>query len=139
MSIYYRLTHSKFQIGCAIPCWMGMETIGLYNSISLLSGKDAGASIWFNLLYAWSGTVGFFTIIFVFGIIADVYNVSNEVRKTMDGNYNLKRKKWLKRWLKSCPVFKIYFRGSNYPDRLTPLSLQKFGINQTVSLLILKK
>lgn len=138
MAIQYRLNHSQFQIGCGIPCWMAMETICLYNTLSLLGGSDTGGSIWYNLLYAWSGTVCFFVIIFVFGILADVYNVSAAVQEMIDGNPGLKRSKWLKRWVKSCPILKIYFGGTNYLDRLTPLNFQDLVIDQTVSLLLLK-
>ncbi len=138
MAIQYRLNHSQFQIGFAIPSLIALQTISLYNTISLISGKDTGASIWYNLLYAWCGVVCFFMIIYVFGILADVYNVSNGVQKQINGTHDLKRNKWFKRWIKSCPALRIYFGGSNFLDRLTPLNFQDFVINQTVGLMLLQ-
>lgn len=137
MAIQYRLNHSQFQIGFAIPCWMAMQSICLYNSISLISGKDTGASIWFNLLYAWSAVVCFCVIIFVFGILADVADVSSKVRKKINGNSELKRNKWFQKWVKSCPILKIYVGGSNFLEKITPLNFQDMVINQTVNLLLL--
>lgn len=138
MAIQYRLNHSQFQIGLAIPSLIVLQTICLYNTISLFSGKDTGASIWYNLLYAECGTVCLFMIMYVFGILADVYNVSSGVQKRINGQHDLKRNKWFKRWIKSCPALRIYFSGSNYLDRLTPLNFQNFVINQTVGLMLLQ-
>ncbi len=138
MSIHYRLNLSQFQIGFAIPCLIAVQTACLMNTFSLISGKEIGGPIWYNLLYVWGAMVFFLVIIFVFGILADVYNVSSEVQRKVNGRHDLKRNKWFKRWLKSCPRFKIYFGGSNYFDRLTPLNIQSFAINQTVSLMLLQ-
>ncbi len=138
IAIHYRLHLSQFQVGCAIPTFIAFQIACLYNTISMISGKDTGAPIWYDLLYAYEEFVAFLLVIFVFGILADVYNVSSETQTKINGKPELKRNKWLKRWIRSCPVFKIHFGGSNYLDRLTPLTVQNFAINQTVSLLLLQ-
>ncbi len=137
LSVHYRLSFSQFQLGFAIPSFIAFQTACLYNTIVLISGKDTGGPIWFNLMYACEEVDVIFLVNFVFGILADVYNFSNGIQKQLNERYDLKRTKWFKRWIKSCPVLKIYFGGSNYVDRLTPLNIQDFTINQTVSLMLL--
>ncbi len=136
LSIQYRLNHSMFQLGCAIPCLIAIQMACLNNSIVLFSGKDTGGPIWYNLLYVWCEFMVFLMIVFVFGILADVHNVSIEVHKKINGRLELKRNKWFKRWIKSCPVLKIYFWESNFMDRLTPLNIQSFAVTQTVNLML---
>ncbi len=138
MSSHYRLNHSMFQLGCAIPCLIAMQVACLHNSIALFSGKDTGGPIWYNLLYVWGEVVIFSMIMFVFGILADVNNVSIEVNKKINGSLELKRIKWFKRWIRSYPVQKIYFWESNFMDRLTPLNIQSFAVTQTVNLMLLQ-
>ncbi len=138
IGIHYRLNLSQFQIGCAILSFIVMQLACLYNSIFFLSGKDTGGPIWYDLLYGWS-EVGMITgIIIVFGMLADVYNASQRFQMTIHGRHDLKRNKWFRKWFKSCPVFRIYFGMSNYLDRLTPLNIQDFAVNQTVSLMLLQ-
>ncbi len=139
MGIHYRLNLSQFQIGCAMFSFIAMQWACLYNSISFLSGKDTGGPIWYDLMYAWSEIVFIVGVLFVFGILADVSNVSQRVKNKINGRHELKTNKWFKRWLKSCPVFRIYFGGSNYLDSVTPLNIQNFAVTQTVSLMLLLK
>jgi hypothetical protein len=42
-----------------------------------------------------------------------------------------------KREIKSCGLMKVRFGGANYIDRLTPLVMEDFCINQTLSLILL--
>ncbi len=116
-----------------------MQVACLNNSIALFSGKDTGGPIWYNLLYVWAEVMIFSMIVFVFGILADVHNVSVEVHKKINGRSDLKRNKWFKRWIISCPPMKIYFGGSNFMDRLTPLNIQSFANSQTANLMLLHK
>ncbi len=138
VSIHYRLCLSRFSIGCGILVYIAMQSACLYNSIWFIAGKDTGGPIWYNLVYAWTEIIAIAVVIFVFGILADVNNVSQRVQQKINRQYELKRNKWFKRWFKSCPTFKIYFGGSNYMDRLTPLKIQNFAIQQTVSLMLLQ-
>ncbi len=117
---------------------IAMQLACLYNSIAFLSGKETGGAIWYDLMCAWFEVVIIFVIIFVFGFLADVYNVSQQALQKINGRHELKKHKLFGRWLKSCPVFKIFFGGSNYLDRLTPLNIQDFAVNQTVSLMLLQ-
>ncbi len=138
IGIHYRLILSQFPIICAMCSFIAIQMACLYNSFSFISGKDTGGPVWYDLLYAWSEITSFTTVIFLFSILGDVYNVSQRVQQQINGRHDLKKNKWFKRWLKSCPVFKIYFGGSNYLDRLTPLNIQNFAFNQTVSLMLLQ-
>ncbi len=138
-SIQYRLNLSRFSIGCGILGYIMSQVACLYNSITFLSGKDTGSPIWYDLVYGWSEIICIAFVIFVFGILADVNNVSQQVQQKINGRHELKRNKRFKRWFQSCPVFKIYFGGSNYFERLTPLNIQNFAINQTVSWMLIKQ
>ncbi len=137
ISIHYRLNVSQFKLGCAIPCFLAMQTACLYNSIAFLSGKDTGGPVWYALAFLWAEVVLIGVTVFVFGILADVYNVSSRAQNKINGRPELMKNKWVKRWVKSCPILKIYFGGSNFFDQLTPLNIQNFAINQTVSLMLL--
>ncbi len=138
MSIHYRLNLSQFQIGCTIPCFIAIQTACLYKTLSWLSGKDTGGPILYNLLCLSSEVCIVFMTIFGFGILANVHKASMDVQRKINRKSDLKRNKWFKRWLKSSPVLKIYFGGSNFLDRLTPLNLQNFAISQTVNLMLLQ-
>ncbi len=138
MSIEYRAYISQFQISFAIPSFIALQTACLYNTISVLSGKDTGGPIWYNLLYAYVAVVIFLDVIFVFGIFANVYEVSKGIQEKINAKTDLKRNKWFKRWFRSCPIFRIYIGGSNYLEKLTPLTIQDFVIDQTVSLMLLQ-
>ncbi len=139
MAIQYRLNYSRVMIGISIPCVIAMETVCLYNTISLVSGRRANDSLGYNLLYAWTGIMLLLNVILMFGMLADVFNVSTKVLETINAKPEFRKSPWFRRWLRSCQVLKIYFGGTNYLDRLTPLTLEDFVINQTVSLLLLKK
>lgn len=49
----------------------------------------------------------------------------------------LEGKKLIRRQVKGCSMLKVKF-GSNFIDRGTPLVIQNFCINQTVSLTLIK-
>ncbi len=134
--LHYRPNLSQFQIGCTMLSLITMQLACLYNSISFLSGKNTGGPIWYHLFCAWCEFVLVNLTVFVFSILADVYNVSNAVLKKIKGRTELKRNPWLSRWIKSCPTFKVYFGGSNYLDRLIPLNIQNFIVIQTISLVL---
>ncbi len=138
MAIEYRLIYSRLMIGTIIPCVIAMETVCLYNTILLVSGRSSNDSMGYNLLYAWCGVVLLGNIIFMLGMLAAVFNVSTEVLRKLSAKPELRKNSWFRRWLRSCQVLKIYFGGTNYLDRLTPLAVEDFVINQTVSLLLLK-
>lgn len=136
MAIQYRLNYS-LMVGIAIPCVICMETVCLYNTLSLVSGQSANDSMVYNLLYAWTGVMLVVNVVYMFGMLADAFNVSTEVLGMLNANPNLRRSAWFRRWLRSCQVLKIYMGGTNFLDRSTPLVIEEFVINQTVSLLLL--
>ncbi len=138
MAVQYRLNYSRLMIGISIPCALVMETVCLYNTISLISGRGGNDSLGYNLLYAWTGIMLMVNIVFMLGLLAEVFNTSTEVLRMLNANPKLRRNQWFRRWLRSCPVLKIYIGGTNYLDRLTPLTLEEFVIDQTVSLLLFK-
>ncbi len=138
MAVQYRLNYSRFMIGTIIPVMIAMETICLYNTVSFLSGRSTNDSSGLNLLYAWSGFMVLFNVIFMLGLLAEVFNVSTKVIRMMNVSSNMRKHSWFRRWLRSCQVLKIYFGGNNYLDRLTPLAVENFIIEQTASLLLLK-
>lgn len=136
--IQYRINYSRYMIGSIMPCFLSMSVICLYNTIIKISGRSANGSWGYSVLYAWSGMICILNILFMFGILADVYNVSHKVLQRLEANEEFRKHIFFRRWLKSCPTLKIYFGGSNFLDRHTPLNLQNFVIEQTVSLLLLK-
>ncbi len=138
MAVQYRLNYSRLMIGITIPCVLAMETVCLYNTISLVSGRGGNDSLGYNLLYAWTGIMLVVNVVYMFGMLAEVFNTSTEVLRMLNANPKLRRNPWFRRWVRSCQVLKIFIGGSNYLDRLTPLTLEDFVINQTVSLLLLR-
>lgn len=136
--IQYRVIYSRFMIGSIMPCFMSMSIMCLYNTIKTVSGENESSSTGYNLLYAWAGMICISNTLYMFGILADVSNVSEKVLGRLRGKVEFRKNKWFRKWLRSCPTLKIYFGGSNYLERRTPLNLTDFVIEQTVSLLLLK-
>ncbi|CAL8127975.1 unnamed protein product [Orchesella dallaii] len=140
MSIVYRDIYSKFflvvlMISCTI-----MQVVCLYNTVTVFAKggyKDESFQIGLNLVYFWCTFLAIFIIVVMFGILADVYCVARNVHEEISGTVDLKRSKWFVRFLKSCPVLRIYLGGSNFLDEMTPLTCEDFAIDQTVSLLLL--
>jgi hypothetical protein len=54
-----------------------------------------------------------------------------------NNNNNKKRYHQVRREIKSCTRMKVGFGSANYIDRLTPLVMEDFCINQTLSLILL--
>lgn len=106
---------------------------GLVNFIHLVSAKDTGGPIWFSLIWVLGALDVFLMVIFSFGVLSNVYNDSKQVLGNIRVRLQLKRNKWFKSWPKSCPALRIYFGGANYLDRIPPLNIHDFVINQTVS------
>lgn len=138
LCIQYRLNYSRYMIGSIMPCLVSMSVICWYNTIKKISGQNVNASMGYSLLYGWGGFVSLLNVLFMFGILVDVSNVSKKVLRRVNCKEEFRKNKWFRRWLKSCPTLKIYFGGSNFLERRTPLNLTKFVIEQTVSLLLLK-
>lgn len=139
ISIQYRIIFSQFQISCVIVCCIAIQTACLYNTIIFMSGGDTGGPIWYDLMYAWTELTIFADIVFVIGILAEVNSVSEKMQKKINGRHELKKNKWLKRWIRSSPGLKIYFGESNYLEKITPLIFQDFSTRQTASLMLLQK
>jgi len=141
MTIVYREIYSRFLVAMCIICCTVMQIVCLYNTVQVLARggwKDENFQIGLNLVYFWCAFVAQFAIVMFFGMLADVYGVAKKVQGEMAGNVVLKRSKWFVRFLKSCPVLKIYICGSNFLDETTPLTCEDFAIDQTVGLLLLK-
>lgn len=139
LSTEYRACFSKVMLAVVTSGFLVTGTVSLYNTIQFASGNEsAGGSLQYNIIYMWAGIASLGDTVFINGILADTYKTSSSVLNNLKTQVQLKKSKWFQRWLKSCPVIKVYFGGTNYYDELTPLNLLDFVIDQTVSLLLLK-
>ncbi|CAL8136191.1 unnamed protein product [Orchesella dallaii] len=141
MSIAYREVFSKSLLAVLMMSCTIMQIVCMYNTVTVLarSGwKEANFQIGLNLLYFWCTFLAMFVIVVILGMLADVYVVANKVNESISGTVTLKRSKWFVRFLKSCPVLRIYLFGTNFLDEMTPLTCEDFAIGQTVSLLLLQ-
>lgn len=89
--IQYSLNYSRYMIGSIMPCFLSMSIICLYNTVINISGRSASASFEYSVLYAWSGTICVTNILFMFGILADVYNLSNKVLRKLEGKEEFRK------------------------------------------------
>lgn len=77
--------------------------------------------------------------VLVFTCASWVYNVSVQVMRTQERNLLTdKKNSVLRRSAKACAVLKIKF-GSNFIDNGRPLVIQNFCLNQTASLILIKR
>ncbi|CAL8112273.1 unnamed protein product [Orchesella dallaii] len=144
IAIEYRELYSRTVVVATLLCGTVMQVVCLYNTITVLlkgsKGTDADGSlqIGLNLVYFWCTIVAACGIVVFMGILADVYSVAKNVHQEIASTVALKRSKWFCRFLRSCPILRIYLGGSNFLDELTPLTCEDFAIDQTVGLLLLK-
>lgn len=139
LSLEYRNCFSRVMLAIATSGYLVVGTVSLYNTIQFVSGRDTTGSLEYNLIYMWGGVAALLDIIFMNGLLAGVYKASLAVQSCLNANLQLKRSRWFRKWLRSCQVLRVYFGGTNYFDELTPLNLLDFVIDQTVSLLLVKK
>ncbi|CAL8121154.1 unnamed protein product [Orchesella dallaii] len=139
LCIHHRAIYSKYFVGASTICIISLAILCLNNSIVAAFDPGAGKQqLGFDLLYLW-GTFGTgLVLVTMTGILSDVYKVSKYTRRQMSTNLVLKRNIWFKRFLKSCPIIRIYIAGNNFVDELTPLTFENFVIMETVDILLLK-
>ncbi|CAL8133409.1 unnamed protein product [Orchesella dallaii] len=132
---YRKLNCSYFLTTYTLSTTM-LAVICLYSSIS--AAESGSVQLGLSMLYLWCAFSNCFIILFIYGIFADVFRVSKRVQREMNCKVEFKKNKWYTRFLKTCPPIRIFIGGTNFFDELTPLTLEDFVVNQTVSLLLLK-
>ncbi|CAL8140561.1 unnamed protein product [Orchesella dallaii] len=143
IGILHREIYCSYVLPVSLICCILMQVVCLYNTITVLlkeNGKqtDEDLQIGLNLVYLWCTFLSAIAILVLFGIMAGVYKVGRQVHSELDSFFELKRSKWFRQFLKSCPILRVYIGGSNFIDGLTPLTAENFAIDQTVSLLLLQ-
>jgi len=138
MCIQYRHIYSKYFLSINTVCIIILATLCLYNTIATAVDDGEGSKqLGMSILYFWC-TIGTATCLVInYGILADVQAFSDSVLREVKSKLEFKQSRWFTRFLKSCPVLRIYIGGSNYFENLTPLNLWSFVVDQTVSLLLL--
>jgi len=137
LSMQHRSIYSKLFFPIYTVCIIIIGVICTYNSIITLYSDAGSVQLGLSLLYLWVAFHIFSIIIFVYGILADVYKVSNGVLEELKTNVKFAKSRWFKRFVRTCPIIRIYIFGTNFIDELTPLNLENFVVDQTVSLLLL--
>lgn len=111
-----------------------MQTAGMYVSINLHGEISMPGFLLFPIIAIDTGI----TNILVFTMASAVHNVSHRALTSLRRNsMKLPGMKLSKRQMMAFSNLKIKF-GSNFIDRGTPLVMQNFCINQTMSLTLIK-
>ncbi|CAL8133525.1 unnamed protein product [Orchesella dallaii] len=137
LAAHHRSVYSAYFLSIYSICMTVVAIVCLYSTIMAAYEKES-VQLGLNLLYFWCTFVTAFILVFIIGILADVYRVSKRVNQKMNGQAHLKRNKWYRKFSKASPRIRIYIGGSNFFDELTPLTLESFAITQTINLLLLK-
>lgn len=119
-------------------CVPGLEVVGMYVCIQYHEVIPMPGFLVFPIIY-FDATL--FTVM-VFTLASWVYNKSSRVLIKLGSGLNnipssSSQRKLMKRELRCCSVMQIKF-GSNFVDAGTPLVIQNFCLNQTLSLLLIK-
>ncbi|CAL8133527.1 unnamed protein product [Orchesella dallaii] len=136
LAAQHRSVYSAYFLGIYAICMVVVAIVCLYSTIVAVYEKES-VQLGLNIVYFCCTFVTTFILVFIIGILADVYNVSKRVTQNMNGQVYLKKNKWYRRFHRTCPVVRVYIGGSNFFDELTPLTLESFAISQTVNLLLL--
>jgi len=106
--------------------------IGLYASIKLKLSGGIHMFI-FSILIMMDGKA----VIEMTKEASNVISASEDFLETLNNLGNFKTEKWFRKKIRSLPSIKIGMGSSNYFDKLTPLVLLDFCINQAVSLMLM--
>lgn len=131
MTVNYRHLNSNLVIIPYMASGIASEITALYNCIALTMPTQM------FIFSLWTALVNASTFIFAYGCLADVYQTSLESEQRTICNTNLMKNKWFRRYVRSCPILKISFGSGNFLEAQTPLNIQKFVMDQTVSLLLM--
>jgi len=138
MAIQYRLIYSKYFLNVNTVSIIILAVLCLYNSITAAVEDGEGSKqLGLSILYFWCAIASALVLLIDYGILGDVHAFSEKALKELKSKIELKQSKWCSKFLKSCPVIRVYIGGSNYFEKLTPLNLWNFVVDQTVSLLLL--
>ncbi|OXA61760.1 hypothetical protein Fcan01_00411 [Folsomia candida] len=119
-----------------ILCVPGIQIITQYVTLNHHSDIAMPGFLVFPLIAVNTGM----TNVLAFTLAAFVNSASEKVMETLGKKASLLpgKKSLIKRRIRGCSVLKVKF-GSNFIDRGTPLVMQTFCINQTVSLTLIKQ
>ncbi|CAL8129040.1 unnamed protein product [Orchesella dallaii] len=87
-------------------------------------------------LFVILGSQGFLVIMGMFTALADVFSMSNQVKKKLEKKHRCH--KWLRRFHAACPIIKIRFGRLNFIDTITPLVFENFAFVQTTNILMVE-
>lgn len=110
-----------------------IEIFSLFVCISYVNEVPMPGFLVFPFLLVASGVIN----IVIITLASRIYGLSRHLLTSLERMTLLKRSKLMRRKLKACNKLKIEF-GSNFIDNGTPVVLQNFCINQTLSLILLK-
>lgn len=135
MLIQYRDLYSRSMLVNISVALMIMEILCIYNSIdSIKNGTVLGG---LNIVYMWCAVALACNVISFFGTLASIHQTSLDIHQDLRSKREFGSSKWMKRWITSLPVLKVNLGDTNFLEVLTPLTMQDFVIDQTISLLLL--
>ncbi len=140
MSNEYRNLYSYSYTAPGIVCMMFIHILSLYACIKFGYVLPLYMLLFFSLCALDSCVV----VLCMYNSMANVVRASTFVLKIqlrfgMGSKDALRLSPWFRRYLKSCKLVKIYVGSTNFVEPLTPLLVEQFFIEQTVSLLLLDK
>ncbi len=132
MSSEYRRLYSCYMTCSVLLFSMWAHTLGLYACVHFGNKLPLSMILFFGLAAGNAGLV----VIYFYTNLANVFAASKNVLeiklKTGSGNIG----PWFRRFLKSSTVVKIYIGDTNFVEPLTPLTVEQFCIEQTISLML---
>ncbi len=138
MSTEYRRLYSRYMTADVLVSVIIVHTISLYACINF--GIELPLSMFFMFVLAALNTG--VVLIFMYTSLANVYKASKYVLevqlKTGKDELMMRQNARFRRFRRSCKVVKVYIGNSNYVEPLTPLTMEQFAIDQTISLMLLK-
>lgn len=133
LSAEYRELYSCYMTADVLVSVMFVHTISLYACFKF--GIELPLSMFFMFLL--SAVNCGIVLVCMYTSLANVFVASKFVLevKLKTGKCN---SPWFRRYLNSCKIMKVYIGKTNFVEPLTPLTVEQFSIEQTISLMLLE-
>ncbi len=135
----YRRIYSKYMTAYVLISIIVVHITSLYGCIHFGFELPLPMFLLFLLATIDSGTI----IVVMYTSLANVFKASTHVfeneLKQGKGSTVHQKYYWFRKYLKSCQIVRVFVGDTNFVEKLTPLVVEKFAIDQTISLVLVKK
>lgn len=138
MLVYFRETYSKRTLsGLAFGGVIGQSVLFLI-PIEMVRSERVYDQPIITIACLWAAIAYGLIYLALFGSVGRVYSASEYGTVKIRGNTMLLKDKWFRRFFQSCPLLRVWF-GPFFVEPKTPINFENVVLNQTVSLLLVKK